>query len=142
MKRKLWLLFLLVVIGGGVYLWLHQDEITESFNQERAEDREKFTQEGLQYGQAHSQQACLDKTLTDLNGCNSFGCSVNAGLFLKHCWNVASESPAMCDGVPAFQEKPSEDDKTWAKAYCIDRDIRSEGCRKLIMRQLSQFCSK
>ena len=142
MKRNLLILVLITIAVGAGYLWWNKDQITQDFNQERAAERETFTAQGLAYGQSHSQQACLDKTLQDMNGCHTFSCSVNAGLFLKNCWSVASESPSMCEGVPTFLEEPTEDDKTWAKAYCIDRDIRSEGCRKLVMRQLSQFCSK
>ena len=141
MFAKLFVGFLVVVAVLAGYLWSNQAEIVANFNEQRSLEREQSQQAGRLFGEKNDQNACLTRTLADFDGCQEFGCSVSSGLFLKNCLAVAAPNSALCEGVPAFQEVPSEDDKHWAKYECIDRNIRGEGCR-MLMRQVSQFCSQ
>ncbi len=141
MKRRTFfqISFVLVIIIG-LYAWVNKDRWLMEFNQSRVEQTEQFKSAGDRYGMSNDQQACLDKALNEFDGCLGYSCTVNQGIFLKACLNQAQPSPGFCEGVPEYREKPTEDDKSWAKYYCWDNNIRGEGCR-LLMKQQQYFCS-
>ncbi len=140
MVKKILLALLAIAVLGAAYLWLNKDSIVEEFNQEREQEAKIYRQAGLEYGQNHDQQECLDKALQEFDTqCTGFSCTVRYGKFLNACLETAAETPAFCDGVPAFQEEKSEDEKIWARETCWAQDIRGEGCR-LLLRQQQFFC--
>lgn len=148
MVKKIIAALVLIPALIGVFLWLVQPDWwqaakaawLEEFNAERAEQAAAWRNDGLAFGRANSQSACLDKALTAFDGCTGFQCTVNHGRFLNACLETAAASDGFCEGVPEFREEPTEDDKSWAKYACWDRNIRGEGCR-LLMRQQALFCS-
>ncbi|GGC10062.1 hypothetical protein GCM10011352_40660 [Marinobacterium zhoushanense] len=141
MLKKVMLALLAIAVVGGGYLWLNRDRFVAEFNQQRAADAQRFHAAGIEFGRNHDQQACLDKALSDFDTqCTGFECTVRYGKFLKACLDSSSVNPAFCQGVPAFNEELSEEDKNWARQSCWGRDIRGEGCR-LLMRQQQLFCS-
>jgi hypothetical protein len=138
---KISLAIILVIAATAGYLWSNQTEIVENFNEQRSLEREQSEQAGRLFGETNDQNACLTRTLADFDGCQTFGCSVSSGLFLKNCLAVATPNAALCEGVPVFRDEPTEDDKSWAKYECIERNVRGEACR-MLLRQVSQFCSQ
>ncbi len=148
MLKKIILALVLIPVLAGLFLWQVQPawwqatkaEWLAGFNAERAEQAAAWRNEGLAFGRQNDQAACLDKALTAFDGCTGFACTVNHGRYLRACLETAAAVDGFCEGVPAFREEPAEDDKTWAKHACWDRDIRGEGCR-LLMRQQQLFCS-
>lgn len=149
MLKKIILALVLLPVLAGLSLWLLQPawwqaakaEWLASFNAERAAAATAWREQGLAFGRHGDQAACLEEALTRFDGCTGFDCTVNHGRFLKGCLAVAAPAAGFCAGVPAFQDPPSEDDKTWARHACWDRNIRGEGCR-LLMRQQQLFCSE
>ncbi len=141
MRKKLIGGVLLALTIVSVMFWLNREAWLENFNNERSEEKARFTQAGLNFATENNQQECLNKALQEFDGCLGYSCTVNNAIFLKACLSKAAISPNFCDGVPAFEEKPSEDAKSWAKYYCWDNNIRGEGCR-LLMKQQSFFCSQ
>ncbi len=141
MLKKSLLIFLLLLVIAAVYGWINRDSWLAGFNQERAVTTARFKQDGESVGKAVDQQECLDRALRQFDGCLGYSCTVNQGVFLKACLSQATESQGFCDGVPEYREKPTEDDKNWAKYYCWDRNIRGEGCR-FLMKQQKYFCSQ
>lgn len=139
--KKLLLIALALTVLLSLLFWLNRESWLADFNQQRAEQKAQYRQAGHEYGQQHHQQDCLDTALRNFDGCMGFNCTVNQGLFLKACLSQAKVSPGFCDGVPAFREEPTEDDKSWRKYACWDRNIRGEGCR-LLMKQQQFFCSQ
>ena len=142
MKKKLWMALLaLVVLGGLVLGWMYNSGWVDDFNAEQNRVLQERTEAGLQFGARANQQQCLDQALADFDGCLGYQCTVASGRFLKACLSKAAISEGFCDGVPEFREKPTEDDKEWAKDYCLDNNIRGDNCR-LLMRQQQLFCSQ
>ncbi|SIQ46743.1 hypothetical protein [Marinobacterium stanieri] len=148
MLKKIILALVLIPTLVGVFLWQVQPawwveakaEWLADFNAEREELAATWRNDGLDFGRENAQAACLDKALNDFDGCTGFQCTVNHGRFLNACLETAAATENFCEGVPAFREEPTEDDKSWAKYACWDRNIRGEGCR-LLMRQQQLFCS-
>jgi hypothetical protein len=141
MWKKILLACLLLALVAGGWFWSQKDEWLAEFNAERAEEAERFRSAGLEFGQTHDQQACLDKALSDFDSqCSGFSCTVKYGRFLDACLETARPAPAFCEGVPPYREEPSEEDKSWARDTCWGQDIRGEGCR-LLLRQQQYFCS-
>ncbi len=148
MLKKIILALVVIPALVAVFLWQVQpawwleakQAWLSDFNAERAELAANWRNDGLAFGRANDQEACLTKALTEFDGCTGFQCTVDHGRFLNACLEVATASEGFCDGVPAFRDKPTEDDKSWAKYGCWDRNIRGEGCR-LLMRQQQLFCS-
>ncbi len=141
MLKKILLFSLLALLLLFAYLWLNQERWLAQFNAERAAEFERFHRSGLEFGREHDQQACLDKALSDFNTeCSGFSCTVRYGQFLRACWQNAAASADFCNGVPPYRDKPSEEDKNWARETCWGQDIRGEGCR-LLLRQQQQLCS-
>lgn len=138
--KIVWATLLLIVLGifGA---WLTQDYWLPGWNKELAEESIAFRERGTSFGQSADKQACLEETLTSFDRCSGFACTVKHGKFLNACLKTASISQDFCKDVPVYNEKRSEDDKTWARESCWGRDIRGEGCR-LLMRQQQLFCSK
>jgi hypothetical protein len=141
MVKKSLLVMLLILVVAALYAWVNRDSWLVDFNQERAATTVKFKQDGQTFGKKSNQQACLDRALNQFDGCLGFSCTVNQGVFLKACLSQAEESIGFCAGVPKYREKPTEDDKSWAKHYCWDNNIGGEGCR-LLMKQQQYFCSQ
>lgn len=132
----------LFVIAGGIFVaWVVQDQWLPEWNKELADRSAEFRSNGLEFGKTADQQACFDEALTSFNRCSGFACTITHGKFLKACWETAELTEGFCEGVPAYNEKPSDDDKSWARHACWDRDIRGEGCR-LLMRQQQFLCSQ
>jgi len=132
----------LVVIGVGGYLWveLFSDEWLAEFNDERQTSAQEFRQQGQSFGQQSDQQGCFDKALKDVEDCRSPICMVDSGNFLRGCFETSAETPNFCEGVPAYQEKITEDEKSWARYGCWDINNKSDGCR-LLKRQQQALCS-
>lgn len=132
----------LVVIGVGGYLWveLFSDEWLAEFNDERQASAQEFRQQGQSFGQQSDQQGCFDKALKDVEDCRSPICMVDSGNFLRSCFETSAETPNFCEGVPAYQEKITEDEKSWARYGCWDINNKSDGCR-LLKRQQQALCS-
>ncbi|SIS39867.1 hypothetical protein [Neptunomonas antarctica] len=141
MFKKSLLIALLLLIIAAIYGWINRESWLVGFNQERTAKALQFKQNGAAFGRDNSQQDCLDRSLSQFDGCLGFSCTVNHGLFLKACLSEAAETPDFCKGVPEYHEKATEDDKSWVKYYCWDHDIRGEGCR-LLMKQQQYFCSQ
>ncbi|MBV0933229.1 hypothetical protein [Marinobacterium weihaiense] len=149
MLKKIILALVLIPALLMLFLWQVQPawwltakaQWLAEFNAERAEQTAHWRGLGTRLGQSADQAACLDRALTDFDGCTGFECTVNYGRFLNACLAVAAPADGFCEDVPAFREEPTEDDKTWAKHACWDRNIRGEGCR-LLMRQQQLFCSR
>lgn len=147
MLKKIILALVLIPVLAGLFLWQVQPvwwqeakaEWLADFNAERAEQASNWRNEGLAFGREHDQNNCLEKALTEFDGCTGFDCTVNHGRYLKGCLEAAAPADGFCEGVPAFRDEPTEDDKKWAKYACWDRNIRGEGCR-LLMRQQQLFC--
>lgn len=147
LKKIILALVLIPVLVAGV-LWQLQPawwqaakaEWLADFNAERAELAANWRKDGLAFGRLNDQNSCLDKALAEFDGCTGFQCTIDHGRFLNACLETAAASEGFCEGVPPFREERTEDDKSWAKYGCWDRNIRGEGCR-LLMRQQQLFCS-
>ncbi len=140
--KKFWWILLTILIGLGIYAWveLQGEQWLKDYNQEMGQQAAEYRQRGVELGATTDQQGCLDQTLEQFNSCFGYECTVNHGQFLKACWSASAPTEGFCDETPEFREKPSEEDKSWAKFYCIDRNIRDAGCR-LLMRQKQFHCS-
>lgn len=148
MLKKIILALVLIPLLVGLFLWQVQPvwwqtlkaEWLADFNSERAEQEAQWLDQGRAFGRGNGQNACLDKALMDFDGCTGYACTVNHGRFLRGCLATAEPDQGFCDEVPAYRDEPTEDDKSWAKYGCWDRNVRGEGCR-LLMRQQQLFCS-
>ncbi|WP_027858370.1 hypothetical protein [Marinobacterium jannaschii] len=140
MKKFWWLLLILLALGSYAWIEFRGAQWLDEYNQEMGAQAEEFRQRGAALGATTDQQGCLDQTLEQFNECFGYECTVNHGQYLKACWSKSAPTEGFCDDTPAFRDKPTEDDKSWAKFYCIDRNIRDAGCR-LLMRQKQYLCS-
>ncbi|WP_286240601.1 hypothetical protein [Neptuniibacter halophilus] len=132
---------LLLLLAAGIFVaWLTQDHWLPGWNQELAEQSAEYRERGLALGARSDQSGCFEAVLESFDQCSGFACTINHGKYLKACWEKAEPTEHFCDEVPEFKEKPSDDDKSWARHACWSRDIRGEGCR-LLMRQQQQLCS-
>lgn len=134
------LLALFLWQANPVWWQVMKAEWLTEFNAERAEAAAAWRNDGLAFGRLNDQQNCLEQSLRNFDGCTGFECTVNHGRYLKACLETAAVSPDFCAHVPEFRDKPTEDDKAWAKDECWSRNIRGEGCR-LLVRQQQLFCS-
>lgn len=139
-KKIIWgILFLIAAVIFGA--WLTQDMWLPQWNQDLAQQSTEYREKGLALGQTADQQVCFDEALTSFNQCSGFACTITHGKFLKACWENAAPTEGFCEGVPAYNEEKTEDEKSWARHECWGRDIRGEGCR-LLMRQQQLLCSE
>jgi hypothetical protein len=147
MWKKILLILVVLPLLFVLFLWQVNPSWWQSmkaewlaeFNAERAEAAANWRNDGLVFGRLNNQQACLEQSLSNFDGCTGFDCTVNYGRFLRACLETAQTSEGFCEAVPGFREEPTEDDKAWAKDECWGRNIRGEGCR-LLMRQQQLFC--
>lgn len=139
-KKIIWGILLAIVLFIFA-AWLTQDRWLPEWNAELAEQSQLFADNGKAFGQSTDQQGCLEEALSSFNQCSGFSCTITHGKFLKACWSVSAVTENFCEDVPAFNDKPTEDDKSWARHACWGRDIRGEGCR-LLMRQQQLLCSQ
>lgn len=140
MKR--YILLALLLLGAAFWYWAHfyGDAWLAEFNDERAQTAAAQLDRGRVFGQNQTQQGCFDSALEEIADCRSPICTVDTGHFLRGCWERASETAGFCDGVPAWNDKISEDEKSWARYGCWDMNNKSDGCR-VLMRQRQQLCS-
>lgn len=141
MGKKIGIVFLVLTAAFAVWYVLYSEQWLASFNQERQEDAAHYRALGLEAGRLTDQQGCEDTALDNFVACedSNFVCTVNQGEFLKACYETAAATDGFCNGLPAFNEKASEDEKDWVKYNCWDMNIRGEGCR-LLLRQRLQLC--
>ncbi len=131
----------LMTLALGIWAWFGAPQWVEQFNDRQREARTSFQAQGRLFGQSADQQACLTRSLADFNnGCMGYDCTLEQDYFLKACLEVAAPTPGFCDAVPAYRNRATEDDKSWAKFTCWENDIRGEGCR-LLLRQQQYWCS-
>lgn len=142
MKKVIWMtVLLLIVAGAGALTWMANSGWVDEFNAEQNQLLQQRIADGQAFARTANQQQCLDQALQDFDGCLAYSCTVASGKFLKACLDSATPSTHFCEGVPEFREKPTEDDKAWAKDYCLNNNIRGDNCR-LLMRQQQLFCSQ
>lgn len=139
-KKIVWALLALSLLFV-IWVVFFSPQWLEGFNQQRANEANVFRQQGLQAGEQTDQQGCQDQALSGFSACDdsNFACTINQGVFLKACFEVAALTAGFCDAVPAFHDKATEEEKDWVKYNCWDMDIRGEGCR-LLLRQRIQLC--
>ncbi|MBU2967717.1 hypothetical protein Q4508_00155 [Amphritea sp. 2_MG-2023] len=140
--RRFWLGLLLVVIVGAVYSWLNAPQWLEGWNEEHQEMLNRQRQAGISAGETTDQQGCVSMALQRVEHCDDseYRCTVGGGTFFKACWQQSQPSATVCNDIPPYHEKPTEDDKAWVKDRCIEQGFLAKGCR-LIMRQQQQLCS-
>ncbi|MFC6670646.1 hypothetical protein [Marinobacterium aestuariivivens] len=138
-RSKVLLGLLLLLLAASFWAWRYGPGWLVQFNAQQQQARTASEAEGHGFGRQSDQQGCLDRALTDFNACSGYDCTLQQDFFLKACLEEAAPSAGFCDGVPAYREQPSEDDKTWARHRCWDLDIRGEGCR-LLLRQQQYWC--
>ncbi|MCV6590721.1 MAG: hypothetical protein OIF57_17110 [Marinobacterium sp.] len=137
---KGWKGVLLALVAVAAILAVLAPSWLEDWNQQRAEEARQFRQQGQQFGQQADTQQCMDKALDGLKGCQGNTCTINQGIFLKACLEVAQPNPVLCEGIPPFRNQMLEEEKEWARFFCRDKAISHEGCRFLLRRQQS-FCA-
>ena len=139
MKRVI--LALVILSGLGFYFWveLYGDAWLVAFNDERQQTTDQQLATGRALGETLNQQGCFDEALLRVDNCHAFNCTVDVGNLLRGCWETSQPAPKFCESVPAYQDKMTEDDKTWARHGCWDLNSKSQGCR-LLMRQKQQLC--
>ena len=130
----------LLALAALVWAWMFGPAWLEGFNTQQQAMKRDFTERGQAFGRQADLQACLDRTLADFDDCGGYDCTLKHDYFLKACLEAAAPTEGFCDNVPAYREKPSEDDKSWARHSCWDMNIRHEGCR-LLLRQQQYWCS-
>ena len=140
MKRVILLALVLVGVAGYIWVKFYSDEWLAEFNDERQNAAAEFRQQGQAFGQQSTQQGCFDQALTSVEDCRSPICMVDSGNFLRGCFETSAETPNFCEGVPAYQTKITEDEKSWARYGCWDINNKSDGCR-LLKRQQQALCS-
>ena len=142
MAKKIWLGILLVTVAGLLWAWLAGPQWLAEWNQASQVEQQAFEQRGASLGGSTDQQGCFEAALTSFDQCqdSEYKCTVNNGILLKACWQSSLPSEGFCDAVPAFADKPSEDDKAWMKDSCFAAGVNASGCR-LLMRQKQQLCS-
>lgn len=138
-KKIIWGLVAVIILVIFT-AWLTQDHWLPQWNQSIADQTTEYHEKGLSFAATHDQVACLDEALTEYNLCKGFSCTLIHGKFLRACLSEASATEGFCDDVPAFNEKATEDEKTWARHACWDKNIGGDGCR-LLMRQQQFFCA-
>ncbi|WP_261842872.1 hypothetical protein [Aliamphritea ceti] len=142
MAKKIWLGILLAIVAGLLWAWLAGPQWLAEWNQASQVEQQAFQQRGASLGGNTDQQGCFEAALQSFDQCqdSEYKCTVNNGILLKACWQKSLPSEGFCDAVPAFAEKPSEDDKAWMKDSCFAAGVNAAGCR-LLMRQKQQLCS-
>ncbi|WP_417225901.1 hypothetical protein [Amphritea sp.] len=142
MMRRFWLGLLLAIIVGIFYSWLNAPEWLEGWNQEHQEMVNQQRQAGIAASEQTDQQGCVEKALQRVEHCDDseYRCTVGGGTFFKACWQNSQPSAVVCEGIPPYHEKATEDDKAWVKDRCIEQGLLAKGCR-LILRQQQQLCS-
>lgn len=140
--RRFWLMVLLISLAGGIYAWLQSPEWLAEWNNEHQQMIAAQRQAGQQFGRTTDQQGCFDQALARTEQCQAteYRCTVQGGTYLKACWEQSQPSLGFCDGIPAYSEEPSEDDKAWVKDRCAALGALSKGCR-ILVRQQQQLCS-
>ena len=140
--RRFWLTLLLVSIAGVFYFWLQSPEWLEEWNNEHQQMIAAERQAGLQFGQTTDQQGCFDQAFQQTESCKEteYRCTVRGGIYLKACWESSQPAVGFCEGVPAYSDEPSEEDKAWVKERCTELGALSKGCR-LLVKQQQQICS-
>lgn len=136
--------WILLGIGAVILVWLVWVWATlDDFNAQRQQAAEQKRSAGLAQGALSDQQACLESALQQFANCDesAFICTVDQGIYLKACLEVAAPSADFCTGVPAYHEKAEEEEKEWARHSCWAREIRGEGCR-LLLRQQQLVCAQ
>ena len=140
MKKLILLVLVLLTVGGYIWVKFFSDQWLSDFNDERQASAQAFRLQGQEFGREATQQGCFDQALKSVEGCRSPICMVDSGNFLRGCFETGTESPNFCEGVPAYQAKITEDEKSWARYGCWDINNKSEGCR-LLKRQQQALCS-
>ncbi|MDO6562423.1 hypothetical protein Q4488_03410 [Amphritea sp. 1_MG-2023] len=142
MKRRFWLGLSLAMIVGVYYTWLNAPEWLAGWNKEHQMMVNQQRQAGMAAGEQTDQQGCVSLALQRVEHCNDseYRCTVGGGMFFKACWQHSQPSAEACDGMPAYHETPTEDDKAWVKDRCTALGLLAKGCR-LIVRQQQQLCS-
>lgn len=140
MKKLILITLVLLGLAGYVWVKFFSDEWLADFNDERQASAEEYRQQGQLFGKQADQQGCFDQALKDVEDCRSPICMVDSGNFLRGCFETSELTPNFCEGVPAYQDKITEDEKSWARYGCWDINNKSDGCR-LLKRQQQALCS-
>lgn len=136
LRRFKWPLFIIV---GGLLSYLVLKNYQADLNTNLNVDAANASAAGTAYGMQNDQQACMDKVLRDIQGCNGFACGVVHGRFIKACLAEAEPSNGFCQDVPAFTEKKDRDSKEWLRDICFEHP-ETNTCY-LVRRQQQQLCS-
>lgn len=129
---------LLIILGALLSYWMlksYQSDLNTNLDVEAR----NATSAGASYGMQNDQQACIDKVLRDIQGCNSFACGVVHGRFIKACLQEAQPSNGFCTDVPPFTEKKDRDTNEWLRDICFEHP-ETNTCY-LVRRQQQQLCS-
>ncbi len=146
MKRTILLSLLVIILLAVVGCFVFEDEVRaykaqwlSDFNQARESAAAAQHDLGLAFGKQQDQNGCFEKALGDIADCRSPICTIDTGNFLRACWEVSTPVSGFCEGVPAYNEEITEDEKSWARYGCWDMNNKSDGCR-ILMRQKQQLC--
>lgn len=139
--KKFFLTALLLSCGAGfVWFKFYSDAWLAEFNSERQTSALAFREKGQSFGAQTTQQGCFDQALKSVEDCRSPICMVDSGNFLRGCFETSAPTVDFCEGVPAYQSKITEEEKSWARYGCWDIKNKSDGCR-LLKRQQQALCS-
>ena len=137
LSKRLLKLIVILVLFAVAYVGFNQYQT--NLNTQHLQRVPGFIAAGDAFGQLQDQQACLDETFRQSQGCSNFSCGVYYGKFFKACLQVAAPSSKLCVGVPEFTEDKDQATKDWLRDVCFDRP-EANTCR-LLMRQVQMQCS-
>lgn len=122
-------LFALVIVGYGLYVYLH---VSQTFA--GLEDRSK---EGAEYGLKVDQSACVDEALRRYDPMASLaGVSVHA--FVRACLSEAKPAGDLCVGLPATDDTRAG--AAWVQNRCDGREAMDSRACLTVMRGVKSYC--
>ncbi len=130
------ILTVLVCAGSGYY-WF------KSNVPEMRETGRRAYEEGVAFAATHTQSECLDEGFRRHDGCGQgmeIMCRAEARMFLERCLADASETPGICDGVPAPTEIMAG--ATWAARFCAEHGRGNDQQCGNFVRAVVEHCGR
>lgn len=123
---------LVLLVGGGAWLWFHNNQEALLREGEAAQDAAR------DFSREHAQAECIDEATRRYARCEGFSCRIGNSLFVSACLAAARPTAGLCRDIPAPDALVAV--SRWALTECARRGL-ADNCPVEVFSQTAQFCA-
>ena len=122
----------LVTVIGAAWSWL-----TLVRPVSEAPSYEDLFHQGLEFGQAETDAACLPEALRRMRDCKEWNCAYREVQFIRGCLQSASHTPQFCEEIPSQENELVG--RRWRIDHCYEFRGDPQHCLDAAY-QLQRYC--